>query len=115
MMLDCDIIDICGPAAESIILAIRKMEHRHSGEFGWSVITAMAKRKKSSAQREQPEPVQEVVWPTPFRSIDRLPTPKSLIIAWKPMINGWDIVLGRTVIDAPEEYTHWLPMIPRPK
>ncbi len=31
------------------------------------------------------------------------------------MINGWDIVLGRKVIDAPEEYTHWLPMIPRPK
>jgi len=76
---------------------------------------AMAKRKKASERRDQPKAVQEVVWPTPFRSIERLPTPRALIVAWKPLINGWDIVLGRKVIDAPEEYTHWLPMIPRPK
>jgi hypothetical protein len=53
-------------------------------------------------------------WP-PIRVDERLPEPKALVLAWKPLIDGWDIVLGRQVAESPELYTHWLPMLPKPE
>jgi hypothetical protein len=53
-------------------------------------------------------------WP-PIRVDERLPTPKELVLAWKPLIDGWDIVLGKQVIESPEQFSHWLPMLPRPE
>ena len=55
-----------------------------------------------------------VEWPVPFDSANTLPPVGALVIAWKPLIDGWDIVLGRKVAESPSEYTHWLPMLPRP-
>ncbi|MFO0789920.1 MAG: hypothetical protein U0805_10715 [Pirellulales bacterium] len=75
----------------------------------------MAKKRKRSVQASKPEHGGTLNWPAPFASVDQLPDPKTLVIAWKPVINGWDIVLGRKVIEAPSEYTHWLPMIPQPE
>jgi hypothetical protein len=57
----------------------------------------------------------EIEWPTPFKSSDRLPNSTSLVIAWKPLINGWDIVLGREVNASPDQFTHWLPVLPPPE
>ncbi len=56
----------------------------------------------------------EIEWPTPIPTIDRLPDASALVFAWKPIIDGWDIVLGREVVKSPEQFTHWLPMMPRP-
>jgi hypothetical protein len=44
----------------------------------------------------------------------RLPEPKALVLAWKPLIDGWDIVLARQVAKSPELDSHWLPMLPKP-
>jgi hypothetical protein len=54
-----------------------------------------------------------IQWP-PIRVDERLPEPKELVLAWKPLIDGWDIVLGKQVIESPEQFSHWLPMLPRP-
>jgi hypothetical protein len=43
------------------------------------------------------------------------PEPAALVLAWKPLINGWDIVLGRQVTESAGAYTHWLPVPPRPE
>ena len=45
----------------------------------------------------------------------RWPKEGSLVIAWKPIIDGWDVVRGRVVVKMPDQYTYWLPMIPRPE
>jgi hypothetical protein len=55
-----------------------------------------------------------IQWP-PIRVHDRLPEPKDLVLAWKPLINGWDIVLGKQVADSSEQYSRWLPMLPKPE
>jgi hypothetical protein len=55
-----------------------------------------------------------IQWP-PFRVDEKLPEPKQLVLAWKPLIDGWDIVLGRQVVEAPEQFSHWLPMLPKPE
>jgi hypothetical protein len=57
----------------------------------------------------------EVQWPTAIRCTERLPEEGTLVFAWKPIIEGWDIVVGREVINGPDQYTHWLPMMPRPE
>jgi hypothetical protein len=54
-------------------------------------------------------------WPTPFKTSEGSPDPAALVLAWKPLINGWDIILGREVAAAPAQYTHWLPIPPPPK
>jgi hypothetical protein len=54
-------------------------------------------------------------WPAPIKSSERVPDPAALVLAWKPLINGWDIVLGREVAAASEQYTHWLSIPPAPK
>lgn len=54
-------------------------------------------------------------WPIPIQSAERTPDPTALVLAWKPLINGWDIVLGREVVAAPTQFTHWLPIPPAPK
>ena len=56
----------------------------------------------------------EVEWPPAIATSVRLPLSSSLVFAWKPIINGWDIVPGRQVVECPQMYTHWLPMMPRP-
>jgi hypothetical protein len=53
-------------------------------------------------------------WP-PIRVDERLPEPKALVLAWKPLIDGWDIVLGKQVAESPEHFSHWLPMLPKPE
>jgi hypothetical protein len=53
-------------------------------------------------------------WP-PIRVDKCLPEPKALVLAWKPLIDGWDIVLGKQVMESPEQFTHWLPMLPKPE
>jgi hypothetical protein len=53
-------------------------------------------------------------WP-PIRVDERLPEPKELVLAWKPLIDGWDIVLGKQVVESPEQFSHWLPMLPKPE
>jgi hypothetical protein len=53
-------------------------------------------------------------WP-PNRVDKCLPEPKELVLAWKPLIDGWDIVLGKQVMESPEQFTHWLPMLPKPE
>lgn len=63
------------------------------------------------AHSPKPPPIH---WP-PNRVDERLPEPKALVLAWKPLINGWDIVLGKQVDESPELYTHWLPMLPKPE
>jgi hypothetical protein len=57
----------------------------------------------------------DIEWPSPWKSSERLPNPKLLVLAWKPIINGWDIVLGREVVASPHEFTHWLPIMPAPE
>jgi hypothetical protein len=59
-------------------------------------------------------PLPDIQWPTPFKSSERLPDAKALVFAWKPLIDGWDIVLGRHIIASPDQFTHWLPMLPAP-
>lgn len=56
-----------------------------------------------------------IEWPAPFKTSERLPEAARLVLAWKPIIVGWDIVPGRQVVEQPEVYTHWLPMMPRPE
>ena len=56
----------------------------------------------------------EIKWPLAIATSVRMPPVDSLVFAWKPLINGWDIVPGRQVREAPQQYTHWLPMMPRP-
>jgi hypothetical protein len=51
--------------------------------------------------------------PTP--PVTQSPEPATLVLAWKPLINGWDIVLGRQVIESAGTYTHWRPLPPRPE
>jgi hypothetical protein len=55
-----------------------------------------------------------IQWP-PIRVDARLPEPKELVRAWKPLIDGWEIVLGKRVIESPKQFSHWLPMLPRPE
>ncbi len=55
-----------------------------------------------------------IPWP-PTRVVDRLPAPKDLVLAWKPMIDGWDIVLGKQVAESSDQFSHWLPMPPKPE
>jgi hypothetical protein len=55
-----------------------------------------------------------VQWPPAIAVSERLPDPASLVFVWKPMIDGWDIVLGREVAKTPELFTHWRPMMPKP-
>jgi hypothetical protein len=54
-------------------------------------------------------------WPKAISTRDRKPAEGSLVIAWKPIIDGWDVVRGRVVVKMPDQYTYWLPMIPRPE
>jgi hypothetical protein len=54
-------------------------------------------------------------WPTPLKSSEQLPDPTALVLAWKPLINGWDIILGRDVVAAPAQFTHWLPVPSAPE
>jgi hypothetical protein len=74
----------------------------------------MAKKKKHATKKSKLSPSVEIKWPTPWKSSDRLPDPKLLVFAWKPIINGWDIVLGREVVASPNHFTHWLPIMPAP-
>jgi hypothetical protein len=52
---------------------------------------------------------------TPRPIAAQAPEPAALVLAWKPLINGWDIVLGRQVTESAGTYTHWLPIPPRPE
>jgi hypothetical protein len=56
----------------------------------------------------------KITWPPAIPTSLRMPPAGSLVFAWKPLINGWDIVPGRQVREAPQQYTHWLPMMPKP-
>ena len=58
--------------------------------------------------------VSGVPWPPAIAVSERLPDPAALVFVWKPMIDGWDIVLGREVVKAPDLFTYWRPMMPRP-
>jgi hypothetical protein len=64
---------------------------------------------------ELDEPIsdREIQWPTAIRCTERLPEEETLVFAWKPNIDGWDIVVGREVLNGPDRYTYWLPMMPR--
>ena len=53
-------------------------------------------------------------WPAAIAVSEQLPDPAALVFVWKPVIDGWDIVLGREVVKAPELFTYWRPMMPRP-
>jgi hypothetical protein len=55
-----------------------------------------------------------IQWP-PIRVDERLPEPKALVLAWKPLIDGWDIVLRKQVAESPEQFSHWLPILPWPE
>ena len=50
-----------------------------------------------------------------YESTSQLPVATDLVLAWKPIINGWDIVLGRKVVSSPELFTHWQPVPPPPE
>ena len=39
----------------------------------------------------------EIKWPLAIATSVRMPPVDSLVFAWKPLINGWDIVPGRQV------------------
>jgi hypothetical protein len=56
----------------------------------------------------------DIEWPPAIATNERLPLSSSLVFAWKPIINGWDIVPGRKVHEFPQQYTYWLPMMPKP-
>jgi hypothetical protein len=57
----------------------------------------------------------EIEWPVAIKTSDRLPEATALVFAWKSIINGWDIVPARQVVESPGTYSHWLPMMPKPK
>jgi hypothetical protein len=56
----------------------------------------------------------EIEWPPAIATSERLPLASSLVFAWKPVINGWDIVPARQVHEFPQQYTYWLPMMRKP-
>jgi hypothetical protein len=56
----------------------------------------------------------DIEWPRAIATSEQLPLASSLVFAWKPIINGWDIVPGRQLHEIPQQYTHWLPMMPKP-
>jgi hypothetical protein len=74
----------------------------------------MSQHQKPIAKNHPTNRELDLQWPTPFKSSERSPEPTTLVVAWKPLINGWDIVLGREVAAAPAQYTHWLPIPPAP-
>src|SRR4051794_32338796 len=51
----------------------------------------------------QSEIASEQSAPRPLAALT--PEPATLVLAWKPLINGWDIVLGRQVTESAGAYT----------
>ena len=84
-------------------------------KYGKKCFVIMESGEGEVPELDTPGSEGEIEWPAPIRCSERLPEEGVLVFAWKPNINGWDIVVGREVINGPDQYTHWLPMMPRPE
>jgi hypothetical protein len=69
-----------------------------------TTVRVTAAQSESTSWQSAPRPI-----------VKQTPDPATLVLAWKPLINGWDIVLGRQVTESAGTYTHWLPIPPRPE